>query len=399
LDKEREKEDNMKNTIVFLIMLLTCCALFAGAVPEVSPAVELSAVELALNKASSLSDEALYEKARTETGTMKVYSTTSLCGTAVQSFIAKYPGLKVEYSSVGETDMFTKLGTEIGSSADGADMALLQNAYLMQSLLIDEGLLVNYFPTKYAGVIDPQYQNPTAMLLVNKLFMWNNTEGDIDLDNIWALTEEKYSGKIFFKDPSTEPVGMNFLVMLTSEQWTEKIEKAYEAYYGKKWASGSYKSASYEWIDLFLKNCSYEFTADGGICSGVTNGKAGNIGLFVFSKLRGNEAARKNLTPASELDCFAGFMYPTYAQVCKDTDMPYTCALFINYILSEEGSNPWTNEGVMGNYSVNTEIPLKDATGLDNTVDYWLSRCVVEDGKYLASAYAEVFEFVSVRIK
>ena len=92
-------------------------------------------------------------------------------------------------------------------------------------------------------------------------------------------------------------------------------------------------------------------------------------------------------------------MYPTYAQVCKDTDMPYTSALFINFILSEEGSSPWTNEGVMGNYSVNTSIPLQDGTGIDHEVDYWLERCVVEDGQYLASVYADVFEFISIRIK
>ena len=123
------------------------------------------------------------------------------------------------------------------------------------------------------------------------------------------------------------------------------------------------------------------------------------MGLFVFSKLRGNEVSRRNLTVAADLNGFSGFMYPTYAQVCKDTDMPYTSALFINYILSAEGSDPWTNAGVMGNYSVNTSIPLNDGTGIDQEVDYWMERCVIEDGQYLASVYSEVLDFISVRIK
>ncbi|MBR2281121.1 MAG: ABC transporter substrate-binding protein [Spirochaetales bacterium] len=389
----------MKKTLVVLITLVMCFSVFASGAPEQVTASK-SEVEMALEAASKMSNEELYAKAKEEAGTMKVYSTTSLCGTAVTKFMEKYPGLKVEYSSVGETDMFTKLTTEIGSAAEGADMALLQNAYLMQSQLIDEGLLYNYFPEMYKETVNAEYQNPTAMLMVNKLFMFNNTAGDIGLTNIWQLTDPALKGKIFFKDPNTEPVGMNFLVMLTSPKWTAKIEEAYKDYYGKAWsASAEFTSAAYEWIDGFLANCSYEYTADGGISTGLTNGAPGNIGLFVFSKLRGNETARKNLSVAHGMKGFIGFMYPTYAQVCKDTDMPYTCALFINWIMSEEGSNPWTNDGVMGNYSTNSAIPLQDATGLDREVGYWLGCTVVEDGEYLASAYADVFEFISVRIK
>lgn len=389
----------MKKAFVIFVTMVMCFSLFANGAKETAPAK--SDVEIALEAASKMSNEELYAKAKEEVGTMKVYSTTSLCGTAVTKFMEKYPELKVEYSSVSETDMFTKLSTEIGSAAEGADMALLQNAYLLQSQLIDEELVLNYFPEMYKDSVDAQYQNPTAMLMVSKLFMFNNTEGDIGLKNIWQLTEAQYKGKIFFKDPNTEPVGMNFLVMLTSPEWTAKIEEAYKEYYGKAWSKNSsgFTSAAYQWIDGFLANCSYEYTADGGISTGLTNGAAGNIGLFVFSKLRGNETARKNLSVAHGMNAFIGFMYPTYAQICKDTDMPYTCALFINWIMSEEGSNPWTNDGVMGNYSTNKAIPLADATGLDKDVAYWLGCTVVEDGAYLASAYADVFEFISVRIK
>lgn len=65
------------------------------------------------------------------------------------------------------------------------------------------------------------------------------------------------------------------------------------------------------------------------------------MGLFVFSKLRKvDEADRGKLTVVqfeNDVDCFSGLMYPIYATVCKDTECPYTCALFINYLLSEDG--------------------------------------------------------------
>ena len=364
-------------------------------------------LEKTLYEASKMTDEEIYELAKAETGKTVVYSTTSLAANALETFLAKYPDLDVEISDIGEADMFTKLSTEVGSAADGADMALLQNAYRVNNELISEDLLVNYFPESLIGDVAETYQNPAAILFVSKLIFMNKTDDSIeDLKNVWQLTEEAYKDKIFFKNPADEPVGMNFLIMLTSDEWTAKLGDAYKSYFGKAWDNtAEYKSCSYEFLDKFLANCNYTYTADGGICSGIAEGEPGSVGLFVFSKLRTNEVARENLQIAATgndgkgIEGFAGFMYPTYAQVCADTDTPYTCALFINYLLSEEGGAAWNNENNMGSYLANQSIALvPDATGLGKEVEFWLSRCVIEDGDYLAANYADVYEYIAARI-
>lgn len=364
-------------------------------------------IEKTLYEASKMSDEELYEKAKGETNKTVVYSTTSLAATAVETFLAKYPDLTIEVSDIGEADMFTKLSTEVGSAADGADMALLQNAYRVNNELISEDLLYNYFPEALKGVVEEGYQDPAAILFVSKLIFINKSDASVeDLKNVWELTETKYKDKVFFKNPADEPVGMNFLIMLTSDEWNKKLSDAYKSYFGKEWDnSAEYKSCAYEFLDKFLANCNYTYTADGGICGGIAEGEPGSVGLFVFSKLRTNEVARENLQIAATgndgkgIEGFAGFMYPTYAQVCADTDTPYTCALFINYLLSEEGGAAWNNEDNMGTYLANTSIALvPDSTGLDKEVDYWLDRCVIEDGDYLAENYAEVYEYIASRI-
>ena len=370
------------------------------------PAKELT-LEEKIAEAAKMTNEELYEKAKEETGTMSVYSTTSLCETALNNFLAKYPELSAQYSSVGEADMFTKLTTEIGSSAEGADMVLLQNAYRMENELISEGKLINYFPEMYASVVDAQYQAPTAICFSPKLFLYNNTGGDMGLNNVWQLTEDEYADKIFFKDPSTEPVGMNFLVMLTGDDWAAKLADAYKEYYGKEWSADSgFANAGYEFLDGFLANCNYTYAADGGIAEGVSTGAAGNVGLFVFSKLRSKSVTRENLNIAAYhandgkgLTGFSGFMYPTYAQLCADTDMPYTSCLFINWILSEEGFSAWNNANNMGVYSPNTSIALvPDETGLDSEITYWLDCLVIEDGVVVAEKYPEAYEFISLRL-
>ena len=364
-------------------------------------------LEKTLFEASKMTDEELYSHAKEEKEKTVVYSTTSLAANALETFLAKYPDLDIEISDVGEADMFTKLSTEIGSAADGADMALLQNAYRMNNELISEKLLYNYFPQILNEVVDPYYQNPASILYVSKLIFINKSDPSVeDLKNVWQLTEPAFKDKVFFKNPADEPVGMNFLIMLTSDEWNTKLSEAYKSYFGTEWNNtAEYKSCAYEFLDKFLANCNYTYTADGGICSGIAEGEPGSVGLFVFSKLRTNEVARANLQIAATgnngngIEGFAGFIYPTYAQICADTDTPYTCALFINYLLSEEGGAAWNNADNMGTYLANTTIPLvPDSTGLDKEVNFWLDRCVIEDGEYLAANYAEVYEYIASRI-
>ena len=364
-------------------------------------------VEEKLAYASGLSDADLFELAKKETGKMMVYSTTSICETALNTFLERYPGLSAEFSSVGEADMFTKLTTEIGTAAQGADMALLQNAYRMENELLSEGLLLNYFSDQFKDTVPQEYWEPCAVLFSQKLFIYNSTGGNIGLDNVWQLTEKEFADKIFFKDPSSEPVGMNFLVMLTGDLWAGKLADAYKAYYGTDWNNtANYANAGYEFLDGFLKNCNYTYAADGGIAEGVSTGAAGNVGLFVFSKLRSASVDRDNLSIAATaaeggegMVGFSGFIYPTYAQICKDTDMPFTCALFINWLFTEEGFAAWNNENNMGVYSPNMEIPLvPDATGLDKEIGYWLNCLVIEDGVTVAEKYPEAYEFISIRL-
>lgn len=182
--------------------------------------------------------------------------------------------------------------------------------------------------------------------------------------------------------------------MLTSPEWTERLAAAYEAHYGKAWESTEFESAAYEWIDGFLKNVNYTYTSASMMATGIASGAPGNMGLFVFSKLRKvDEADRGNLTVVqfeNDVDCFSGFMYPIYATVCKDTECPYTCALFINYLLSQEGfagDKSWNSS--QGYYSANTTIEKPEDIE-DEAYGYWADKLVFEDLNYIYDHYVEV---------
>lgn len=390
----------MKRILALLLAMTMVLGLCAAASAET--------VEEALLAATTMTNEELYAKAKEEVANgaqLNFYSTTSFAEKAAENFMAEYADLagKVVYAEIDDGETYTILTSTIGSGVkDSADVVLTQNGPDLKTYLLDEGLAYAYFPEALKADVDEANQNPAIVTFINSLFIYHNGEGSIQLSNVWELTEEKWKDKVFFKDPTKETVNINFLIMLTSPEWSERLAKAYEAYYGKAWESTEYESAAYQWIDSFLKNVNYTYTSASKMATGIASGNPGNLGLFVFSKLRKvDEADRGNLTVVqfeNEVDCFSGFMYPVYATVCKDTDCPYMSALFINYLLSEEGfagEKSWNSS--QGYYSPNKTI-LKPEDIQDESYEYWSTRLVFEDLQYIYDHYVDVYEFIATRV-
>lgn len=381
--------------VLALTVLMSLCS-FAGA----------ESVKDALAAAQSMTNEELYEKAKAEAAAgaqLNFYSTTSFAEKAAANFMETYPELKVVYAEIDDGETYTILTSTIGSGVkDSADMALTQNGPDLKTYLLDEELAYAYFPDAMKDVIEEKNQNPAIVTFINSLFIYHNGNGSVNFTNVWELTEEAWKDRIFFKDPTKETVNLNFLMMLTSPEWTERMAAAYEARYGKAWESDKFESASYEWIDAFLKNVNYTYTSASKMATGIASGAAGNMGLFVFSKLRKvDEADRGNLSVVefeNEVAGFSGFMYPVYATVCKDTECPYTCALFINYLLSADGfagKKSWNSS--QGYYSPNTTIEKPDDIQ-DEAYPYWAKVLVFEDLDYIYDNYVDIYEFIATRV-
>ena len=380
----------MKRALSLLIVLM----LFL----TISAAVMAETVEDALKAAVSMSNEELYEKAKEEIAAgaqMNFYSTTSFAEKAASNFMADYPELadKVIYAEIDDGETYTILTSIIGSGVkDAADMALVQNGPDLKTYLLDEGLSYSYFPEAMKENVDEANQDPAVVTFINSLFIYHNGNGSINLNNVWQLTEPEWDGKVFFKDPTKETVNLNFLMMLTSPEWSERLAKAYEDYYGKPFEAGEFKNAGYAWIDGFLKNVNYTYTSASKIATGIASGNPGNLGLFVFSKLRKvDEADRGNLSVVqfeNEVDGFSGFMYPMYTMINTQATRPYTGMLFIEYLMTQDGFKPWGKS--IGAYSPNAAITVNEG---DLTIDVWKNTLVMEDADYILNNF-EVEDFI-----
>ena len=359
-----------------LLSLVLALAMLLCAVPA------LADVAADVEAGQALTHDELVEKAKAESGTFVVYGNTSRISTAAEAFAAEYD-IPFESNNLKDQEIYTKLRNENGNAA--ADMVMIQDGAQLTDA-IDEGLVINFVPAAVKDVLDESDQQPALVhQYINKLFIYNNLGENVPaIKNVWELTAPEMKGNVIFKNPESEKVNMNFLVMCTKPEWADKLAEAYKAWKGEDIDLGEYENAGYKWVAEFLDN--------------VTFGKSdtSKIGLFVLSKLRSSSVLTDNLTVAQydasaegyAVEPFAGFMYPMYTMVNTKATRPYTAMLFIEYLMTQEGFQPWGKS--IGAYSPNPAITVNEG---DLTIDVWKDTLVMEDAEYILDAF-EVEDFI-----
>lgn len=396
-----------KLVAIALVFALVCGFVFANASSE----TKADTIESRIEKGQKLSDAELLELAKSESGDFYAYGNSSRIANAMKDFIAKYGaelGL-TEANAVGtkmnDADIYTNIAQEAtGGSDKVASVVMIQDGAQLVMYRSATDYFLNYIPGSLKGVIAEADQVPLVHQYINKLFIWNTLGNNVPvITNVWQLTEPALKDRIFFKNPTTEQVNNNFLIMCTSDAWAAKIAQAYKDYYGKDIQLGSYKNAGYKWVAEFLANVNFSVSSDTKICNTVASAdSAGSMGLFVLSKTRDLDAALKsNLQvgafTAAQINPFSGFMYPLYVQMTKAANRPYTAMLFINYLMTSEGFAPWGGAGtsILGAYSTNPAIGAAEG---DQAIDFWKNCLVAEDATYLIQNTAAVSDFINAEI-
>ena len=367
--------------LVVLSLLLTALPAFADVIADVEAG-------------QAMTHDELVAKALAESGTFIVYGNTSRIATAAEEFAALY-NITTEANNLKDQEIYTKLRNESGSTA--ADMVMIQDGAQLTDA-IAEGLVINFVPASVKDVLDPADQQPALVhQYINKLFIYNNLGDSVPaIRNVWELTDPAMKGSIIFKNPESEKVNMNFLVMCTKDEWAAKLAEAYKAWKGEDIDLGSYANAGYKWIAEFLDNCTFG-KSDTTIAEEISQDTAtGKIGLFVLSKLRSSSVLTDNLTVAQydasasgyAVEPFAGFMYPMYTMVNAKASRPYTGMLFIEYLMTQDGFKPWGKS--IGAYSPNPAITVNEG---DLTIDVWKDNLVMEDADYILDSF-EVEDFI-----
>ena len=374
----------MKKTLALMLSLVVLlCA--APALADVAADVEAG---------QSMTHDELVSHALAESGTFVVYGNTSRITTAAEEFCALYD-IPFESNNLKDQEIYTKLRSETGGTA--ADMVMIQDGAQLTDA-IDEGLVLNFVPASVEGALDEGDTQPALVhQYINKLFIYNSLGDSAPaIKNVWELTAPEMKDNVIFKNPEEEKVNMNFLIMCTKPEWADRLAEAYRSWAGTEIDLGEYENAGYKWVAEFLDNVIFG-KSDTSIAEEVSQPTAtGKIGLFVLSKLRSSSVLTENLTVAEydaasngyAIEPFAGFMYPMYTMVNTRAKRPFTAMLFIEYLMSEEGFQPWGKS--IGAYSPNPAFTVNEG---DLTIDVWKDSLVMEDADYILESF-EVEDFI-----
>ncbi len=398
-----------------------------------------SELEKLITQAEGMTNQELFQKAIEESNGKTMYGigNSSRGAAAAEAFIAElkkidssYSGT-IEWSQPKNNSIFTTLNADINSSTHTYSMTLIQDGNQIQSKMLNTGNLLNFTPKEWkeaAGVKESD-GDPLVQQTLVKVFMYNNL-GSKTYNNVWQFVAKGESP--MFMGVNSEPVGKNFLYMLTNEKYATMMKKAFDAlpasdqsYFqptvdqmaaevdslGLTAADAKYSLA---WIKLFVQQYN-EQTDDGPICNDlVTTSAAGETGLLVYSKLRSVEesdtSSVKNITIAAYGPDYVGpggYGYKLYLQMVKTSPLPWTAMAFIAYMSTvKEGFAAWGKD--IGGWSSNPEInqdhsndggaefPAKN----DKGHDWWTSgndgSVVLEDPVYASSVAPVLSDWIDM---
>lgn len=394
-----------------------------------------SEVQKIIEEAQTMTYEEILDKAYEESKnkTLQGLGNSSRGKTAGETFVAMmkekysdYAG-EITWSQPKENSIFQMLESDSKSSNPQFGMTLIQDGAQIKAKMIDTGILLNYVPKEWReaeGTSMEENGNPLALQTLSKVFMYNVADDPTKkVDNVWKFVADKQAP--MFMGLQSEPIGFNFLLMLTSETYIPLVKGAFDALSAEEKAYFQpkvdalkakakelklAKDAEYSlaWIQLWVNQMNVQ-TDDGPICNELVKKSAvGKSGLLVYSKLRSvsesEEVSVNNVKVAALEDGYVGFggyAYKHYLQMMKTSPLPWTSIAFINYMVTtEEGFYPWGKD--MGGYSSNPNInqdhskdgwvddvnqyPNKNDAGYDwwTSLESGKGRLVVEDPTYAA---------------
>lgn len=427
--------------------ILTSCGGAGTAVaPKVSYIIdENNAVYKVIKEAQTMDAKDLYKKAMEEldgkefTGignssrgkTAKEYFINYLQGKdadgnpsdAIKAAFPYYnPDFKttINWTQPKENSIFTMIDTDIQASKHTISMTLIQDANQIAAKEINTGNFYNYVPKEWVGSDDNK--EPFALQSLNKIFEYNN-KGNKTFTNCWDFVRTGETP--MFMAPNSEPVGRNWLIMLSQKKYSDilmdaanaltgaektRIETEANNLAGKAKSFGlDEKSGKYglAFAKLWLTQYA-ERNDDGPICNElVTNDAAGASACIVYSKLRSiketDTSSKKNVTVAAYQDGYkgiGGYMYKHYLQILKTSPFPWASCAFIHFMTcTYDGFKAWGKD--IGGYCSNTSAGIQQDHSNDGGTEYpvlndrgynwWTGigegkgNLVIEDGAYAAS--------------
>ena len=331
----------------------------ATVAPTEAPATQAPATEAPLTpkeewlKANQLGtnetgeqDWAAIEAAAKKEGSVVVYANTSKISKAAEKWTEKYPEIKIEAFDLGGDEVLSKTVGEQESKLYVGDVWFSSGGAEVVGNVLPHEYVWRFVPNTTS--VDEQYTHPLLMSRFGTSIFAYNSElnKSCPIKNVWELTQPEWKGKFVIEDPLNDASTLSKLITLANHK--DEMKQAYVDLYGKEpTLDEDTPDAGWLWFKQFAQNQPIPQPGGDEVDTAfATPGMKDNLmALTSYSNYPDVQDGNLAFEPCWNLNPISGVQAQSYAAIINQAPHPNAAKLFIQFITSEEGRDPWAKYG------------------------------------------------------
>lgn len=346
--------------LVVFSMVAACNGTPATTEPVQPPADDAQPTEQTLSEAelwaqanevgpwqTTTQDWAAIEAAAIAEGSVIIYANSSKIAKAVEAWQELYPQIKIEGYDLGGDDVLAKTLGEQQSGLIVGDVWFSSGGAELVGTVLPKNYVWRFVPDTMSGLPD-ELTHPLLMSRFGTTVLAYNSELNeaCPISNIWELTQPEWQGKIVVEDPLNDASTLSKLV--TFIYHTEEMHAAYVDLYGSEPVlDADTPNAGWLWFKRLAQNNPIPQPGGDEVDAAfATPGMDQSLLAFTsYSNYADVEEGNLVFEPCWGLEPVVGVQSQSYLGIMNQAPHPNAAKLFIRFITSEIGRDPWAKFG------------------------------------------------------
>ena len=342
--------------ILVITMLVACgpkaeapAATEPVAQPEVlTPQQEWLKANLLGEYETGTQDWAAIEEAAKKEGTVLVYANSSKVEKAAEAFMELYPEINVQAYDLGGDDVLMKTLEEQKAGAFTGDVWFSSGGADLIGQVLPKNYVWRFVPDSTAAYTPEQYTQPLLMSRFGtSVFAYNSELNDTcPITNIWELTQPEWKGKFFIEDPLNDASTLSKLITIVAHP--DEVKQAYVDLYGSEPVlDADTPDAGWLWLKRFAQNGPIPQPGGDEVDSAfATPGMTESYMAFTsYSNMADVQEGILAFEPCWGLQPKLGVQSQSYVGIINQAPHPNAAKLWIKFVTSPEGRDPWSKFG------------------------------------------------------
>ena len=342
--------------ILVITMLVSCGAKPAEpaatepvAQPEtLTPQQEWLKANLLGEYETGTQDWAAIEEAAKKEGTVLVYANSSKVEKAAEAFMELYPEINVQAYDLGGDDVLMKTLEEQKAGAFTGDVWFSSGGADLIGQVLPKNYVWRFVPDSTAAYTPEQYTQPLLMSRFGtSVFAYNSELNDTcPITNIWELTQPEWKGKFFIEDPLNDASTLSKLITIAAHP--DEVKQAYVDLYGSEPVlDADTPDAGWLWLKRFAQNGPIPQPGGDEVDSAfATPGMTESyMALTSYSNMADVQEGILAFEPCWGLQPKLGVQSQSYVGIINQAPHPNAAKLWIKFVTSPEGRDPWAKFG------------------------------------------------------